>query len=112
MHTLKSLLLHACLAAGMFAGAGCACASPVYHVSVDTRGLSGTGGYLDFLFAGPATSASPTATVWNAAGPFDETNTFAWGSPQGTLASGLVLHNFDEFGEWVHFGGILGFDLG
>jgi hypothetical protein len=80
-------------------------------VSIDTRALPGTGGYLDFLFAGPASAAAPIASVTNVAGSFDAANTFAYGSPQGSLASGLRLGNADEFGAWVRYGGILSFDL-
>jgi hypothetical protein len=110
MHTLKSLL-RAVLAAGMFAAAGHACAGPVYHVTVDTRTLPGTGGYVDFLFAGPATPAAPTAAIAHATGSFDDGDTFAWGSPRGALASSLVLNNGDEFGAWLRFGGIVAFDV-
>jgi hypothetical protein len=112
MHTLTSLLLRALVAATMICGAGHASAGALYHVSIDTRALPGTGGYLDFLFAGPVSSATPTATVSNLAGSFDAADTFAWGSPLGSLASGLTLGNADEFGTWAHFGGILSFDLG
>jgi hypothetical protein len=111
MHNLKSLLLHALVATSIFCGAGHASAGPLYHVVIDTRALSGSGGYLDFLFAGPATPASPAATISNVAGLFDESDTFAWGNAQGSLASGLLLGNADEFGEWLHFGGLLSFDL-
>lgn len=116
MHKLThQVLLRALVAASLFCGAGLASASPLYHVTVDTRTLSGTGGYLDFLFAGPASSATPSATVSNVTGAFDGGDTFAWGSPQGSLGSGLasslVLGNFDEFGEWLHFGGMVSFDL-
>jgi hypothetical protein len=110
MHTLKSLL-RTVLAAGMFAAAGHAGAGPVYHVTIDTRTLPGAGGYVDFLFAGPATPAAPTAAIAHATGAFDEGATFAWGSPRGALGSGLELGNGDEFGEWLRFGGILAFDL-
>jgi hypothetical protein len=109
---LTSLLLRALVAASMLGGAGHACAVVVYHVSIDTRALPGTGGYLDFLFAGPASSATPVATISNVTGSFDAGNTFAYGSPLGSLAAGLTLGNADEFGAWAHFGGILGFDLG
>ena len=111
MDNLKSLLLHALVATSMFFGACHASASPLYHVAIDTRALAGTGGYVDFLFAGPASPATPTATVSNVAGWFDENDSFAWGSPRGSLASGLVLGNFDEFGEWLRFGGLLSFDV-
>ena len=111
MHTLKPLLLRAVLAAGMFAAAGWACAGPLYHVTIDTRTLAGTGGYVDFLFAGPATSAAPAAAIAHATGSFDDGATFAWGSPRGSLAAGLALDNGDEFGEWLRFGGILAFDV-
>jgi hypothetical protein len=111
MTILKSLLLRALVAISMLSGAGFACAGPLYHVTLDTRTLPGAGGYLDFLFAGPASSATPTATVSNVAGAFDASDSFAYGNPHGSLASGLVLGNFDEFGEWVGFGGLLSFDL-
>jgi len=112
MRTLTSLLLRALVAASMWCGAGHACAVALYHVSIDTRTLPGTGGYLDFLFAGPASSATPAATISNVTGSFDAGNTFAYGSPRGSLAAGLTLGNAGEFGAWAHFGGILGFDIG
>jgi hypothetical protein len=114
MHILKSLLLRTLLAAGTFAAAGCACANPLYHVTVDTRTLPGTGGYVDFLFAGPSSPtspAAPTATIARVTGAFDDADNFAWGSPRGTLASSLVLGNGDEYGAWLRFGGILAFDV-
>lgn len=111
MHNLTSRLLRALLAASLLCGAGLAAAGPLYHVSIDTAALPGTGGYLDFLFAGPASSAAPSATISNVAGAFDEGASFAFGSPQGSLGTGLVLANFDEFGEWLNFGGVLSFDL-
>jgi hypothetical protein len=111
MHTLTSRFLRALLAASLLCGAGLAAAGPLYHVSIDTGALPGTGGYLDFLFAGPASSAAPSATISNVAGAFDESASFAFGSPQGSLGTGLVLGNFDEFGEWLNFGGVLSFDL-
>jgi len=111
MRNLKSRLLPALLAASLLCGAGCAAAGPLYHVSIDTGALPGTGGYLDFLFAGPASAAAPTATISNVAGAFDEGASFAFGSPQGSLGTGLVLANFDEFGEWLNFGGTVSFDL-
>jgi hypothetical protein len=110
MHILQSLL-RAVLAAGMFAAAGHACAGPAYHVTIDTRTLPGAGGYVDFLFAGPATPAAPTAAIAHATGAFDDGAAFAWGSPRGTLASGLALGNGDEFGAWLRFGGIVAFDV-
>lgn len=110
-HPLLSCLLRALVAASLFCGAGHATAGPLYHVAIDTRTLPGTGGYLDFLFSGPASRATPSATISNVEGAFDEGDSFAWGSPQGSLASTLVLGNFDEFGEWLRFGGVLSFDL-
>jgi hypothetical protein len=112
MHTLTSLLLRALVAASMLCGAGHACAAVLYHVSIDTRALPGAGGYLDFLFAGPASPATPAATISNVTGSFDAGTTFAYGSPLGSLTGGLTLGNADEFGAWAHFGGILGFDVG
>ena len=111
MHILKSLLLRTLLAAGTFAAAGCAWANPLYHVTIDTRALPGTGGYVDFLFAGPVSPTAPTATVARVTGSFDDADSFAWGSPRGALASSLVLNNGDEYGAWLGFGGILAFDV-
>jgi hypothetical protein len=111
MQNLKSLLLRTLLAAGMLAGAGHAFAGPLYHVDIDTHLLPGAGAYLDFLFAGPASSAAPSAAISNVTGSFTEQDSFAWGDPRGSLGTGLILGNGDEFGEWVAFGGILSFDL-
>jgi hypothetical protein len=111
MHNLKSLLLRALVALAMFSGAAHAFAGPYYHVSIDTTALAGESGYLDFLFAGLGSSATPSAAISNASGDFDASNWFAYGAPQGSLASGLTLGNFDEFGQWAHFGGLLEFDV-
>ena len=52
-----------------------------------------------------------TLPISNVTGAFDATNTFAYGGAQGSLASSPTLANFDEFGEWAQFGGVLSFDV-
>jgi hypothetical protein len=111
MHNLKSLLLRAFVALAMSSGAGYASAGPSYHVAIDTRALAGASGYLDFLFAGPGSSATPSAAISHVAGDVDAGNVFAYGSPQGSPASILTLGNFDEFGLWAQFGGLFTFDV-
>jgi hypothetical protein len=112
MQSLKSHLLRAILALAMSSGAGHLFASPLYHVSIDTKALANQSGYLDFLFSGLGSSAAPTATISNVSGVVDYANSFAYGAPQGSLASGLTLANFDEFGQWANFGGVFAFDVG
>jgi hypothetical protein len=111
MHNLKSLLLRASVALAMLSGAAYASAGPSYHVAIDTGALAGASGYLDFLFAGPGPSATPSAAISNVSGDFDAGNVFAYGSPQGSLAAILTLGNFDEFGAWARFGGLFAFDV-
>jgi hypothetical protein len=111
MHNLKSLLLRASVALAMLSGAAYASAGPSYHVAIDTGALAGASGYLDFLFAGPGSSATPSAAISHVAGDVDAGNVFAYGSPQGSPASSLTFGNFDEFGLWAQFGGLFTFDV-
>jgi hypothetical protein len=112
MHTRPSRALRAALlACALFAGAGHASASASYHVTIDTQALPAAGGYLDFLFAGLASSADRSAVVSNATGAFDYGNAFSFGTPQGSLATSVKLGNFDEFATWAQFGGQLSFDV-
>lgn len=101
----------ALVACALSAGCGQASAGASYHVTIDTQALPAAGGYLDFLFAGLSTPATPSAIVSNATGAFDYADSFAFGAPQGSLAASVKLGNFDEFATWAQFGGQLAFDV-
>jgi hypothetical protein len=112
MFNLKNLFTRALLALMLVTGAGAASAGPIYHVTIDTAGLSGTGVF-DFLFSGDATSSGPaTATLSNFSGAFGTGELF--GDASGSVASGLVLGNVGGHAELLQMaslGGTFGFDL-
>jgi opacity protein-like surface antigen len=111
MFNLKNLFTRALLALMLVSGAGAAAAGPIYHVTIDTAGLSGTGVF-DFLFSGDATSAGEaTVTLSNPSGDFGANEAF------GDIRSGgssLVLGNtggYAELLQTVNLGGVFGVDL-
>jgi hypothetical protein len=61
MFKLKNLFTRALLALMLVTGAGVASAGPIYHVTIDTAGLSGSGVF-DFLFSGDAMTAGAATT--------------------------------------------------
>lgn len=117
MKNLKSWMLRALVALAMFSSAGQLFASPLfasslYHVSIDSTGLSGQG-YLDFLFLGTGSSASADVRLTHFAGDFDK-STFTASNADGSLDGGVTIHNdtgWNEFGQLAHFGGLLTFDV-
>jgi hypothetical protein len=112
MQTLKSLMVRAILALLMFSGSGHLLASPVYHVSIDSRGLSGQG-YLDFLFLGLGGAAPADVLLTNFSGDFDRSATTA-SNADGSLDAGVTIHNdtgWNEFGQLANFGGLFTFDV-
>jgi hypothetical protein len=112
MKNLKSLMLRALVALAMFSSAGQLLASPVYHVSIDARGLSGQG-YLDFLFLGTTASATADVKLTNFSGDFDR-STATKSNADGALDTGVTIHNdsgWNEFGQLANFGGLFGFDV-
>jgi len=112
MFNLKNLFTRALLALMLATGAGAASAGPIYHVTIDTRGMTGTG-LFDFLFLGDATTAAPaTVTLSNFSGLFGA------GSPDGDasgdVGSSVILGNAGGYADLlqaVTLGGRFGFDL-
>jgi hypothetical protein len=112
MQALKSLILRAIVALLMFSGSGHVLASPVYHVSIDSSGLSGQG-YLDFLFLGLGSAAAADVRLTNFTGDFDRSTTTA-SNADGSLDAGVTIHNdtgWNEFGQLANFGGLFTFDV-
>jgi hypothetical protein len=112
MQTLKSLMLRAIVALAMFCGSGHLLASPVYHVSIDSSGLSGQG-YLDFLFLGLGGAAAADLRLTNFTGDFDK-STYTASNADGSLDTGVTIHNdsgWNEFGQLANFGGLFTFDV-
>jgi len=112
MHAFKSLMLHAIVALALLSGAGPLLASPVYHISIDARGLSGQG-YLDFLFTGLGSAAAADVRLTNFSGDFDR-STYTASNAQGSLDAGVTIHNdtgWNEFGQLANLGGLLTFDV-
>jgi hypothetical protein len=112
MKNLKSSMLRTLVALAMFSSAGQLFASPVYHVSIDSAGLSGQG-YLDFLFLGTGSSATADVQLTNFTGDFDKSTTTK-SNAEGSLDSGVTIHNdtgWNEFGQLANFGGLFNFDV-
>lgn len=112
MKNLKSLMLRALVALAMFSSAGQLFASPVYHVAIDSTGLSGQG-YLDFLFLGTGSSATADVQLTHFTGDFDKSTSTA-SNADGSLDAGVTIHNdsgWNEFGQLANFGGLFTFDV-
>jgi hypothetical protein len=112
MFTLKSLYARALLALMLASGAGAALAGPVYHLSVDTHTLSGTG-YLDLTLDALKGAAPVTATLSGFTGSFGS-GTSTQGMASGDVGSTVMLGNgtpFSELLQAVNFGGMFGFDV-
>lgn len=112
MKNLTSLMLRTLVALAMFCSAGQLFASPIYHVSIDSRGLSGQG-YLDFLFLGTGSAATADVRLTHFTGNFD-TSTASLSNADGSLATGVTIHNdsgWNEFAQFATFGGLFGFDV-
>ncbi len=71
-------------------GAGAASAGPIYQVTIDTRGMSGTG-LLDFAFLGLESSGAATAYLSGFSGAFGDF--VLEGDASGTRDTGIVLGN-------------------
>lgn len=112
MKNLTSVILRALVALTIFTGSSQAFASPIYHVTVDSSGLSGQG-YLDFLFLGTLSAATADVKLTNFTGAFD-TSTATMINAEGSLATGVTIHNdagWNEFAQLANFGGLFGFDV-
>lgn len=112
MFTLKNLFARALLALMLATGAGTAAAGPIYHVTLDTAGLSGDG-VLEFVFSGDATTAGPaTAFLSNFRGSYGSGS--VGGEASGGVESNLLLGNaggYAELLQMVNLGGIFAFDV-
>jgi hypothetical protein len=113
MNKIASLFLRATMALALAIGAGSAWAGPQYHVTIDTAGLAGQQGYLDFLFLGLDKAAPAVATLSSLRGDFDGT-TYTDGEVAGSAATAVTIGNggaMNEFALWGGFGGLLSFDV-
>lgn len=109
--TLKSFYARALLALCLAGSANAAFAGAVYHVTVDTTHLSGTG-YLDLTFAALAGATPATATLTGFTGAFGGA-ALPTGDVGGDIGSAVTFGNgqtFNELLQAVSFGGLLGFD--
>jgi hypothetical protein len=112
MIKLKNLFTRALLALMLVSGAGAALAGPVYHVTLDTKGHTGTG-TIDFLLLGNDPTASTSAMLSNFSGDFG-TVSLAEGDASGSIAGGVFLGTkewFNDFAQSVNLGKRFSFDL-
>jgi hypothetical protein len=108
---LTSFFTRALLALALAGGANTAFAGPMYHFTVDTTNMTGTG-YLDLTFAALAGAAPATATLTHFTGAFGAT-ALPTGDVGGDIGAAVTLGNgqtFNELLQAVTFGGLLGFD--
>jgi len=111
---ITSLLLRATLALLLSIGIAPAWAGPQFHVTIDTAALAGQDGYLDFLFLGLSNATPAHATISGLSGDF-AADGFASGEAAGSVGAGIGIGNggdWNEFGQWAHFGGLFSFDIG
>lgn len=98
MFNLKNLFARALLALMLVTGAGAASAGPIYQVTIDTRGMSGTG-LLDFAFLGLESSGAATAYLSGFGGAFGDF--VLEGDASGTRDTGIVLGNGSGFNDYL-----------
>lgn len=111
MFNIKYALSRAFLAFVLAASTCTAFAGPTYHVSIDTRTLSGNA-YLDMTLGALLGAAPVTATLSNFTGNFGSAAYF-FGDVTGSVASAFTLSNtasFNEVMQAITFGGVFGFD--
>jgi hypothetical protein len=112
MLNLTFLIRRAALALMLACGAGVAAAGPVYHVDINTAGLSGTG-FLDFSVIGAAGAPLATATVIHLSGDFGAEAARA-GTVSGAIPGGFSFSSApgdNYLTQAVTFGGLFGFDI-
>lgn len=89
-----------------------AAATPYYHVTVDTSKLTVHDAYLDFLILSLADEGRVHATIGSisdqAPGPVIDSGDVAVAGPYVTIGNG---QGWNEFGQWVHFGDQLSFNV-
>jgi hypothetical protein len=114
MSFFKAFFVRAALALGLLCASGQLLATPYYHVTVDTKDLAGTSGYLDFLNLNLGSAAAAQATVTNFVGDFGP-DSFTFGDDVSQPSAGTaVIGNhggYNEFAQWADFGGLLQFDV-
>ena len=98
MFNLKNLFARALLALMLVTGSGAASAGPIYQVTIDTRGMSGTG-LLDFAFLGLESSGAATAYLSGFSGAFGDF--VLEGDASGTRDTGIVLGNGSGFNDYL-----------
>ena len=98
MFNLKNLFARALLALMLATGAGAASAGPIYQVTIDTRGMDGTG-LLDFAFLGLESSGAATAYLSGFSGAFDDF--VLEGDASGSRETGIVLGNGSGFNDYL-----------
>jgi hypothetical protein len=109
---LKAVCAHGLLAFSLFGAVGAASAAPIYHVSLDTHTLSGTG-YLDLTFSTLGNAAAATTTLSNFAGDF-RAGSMGQGIVSGDVGSMVTFGNTETFNELlqaVNYGGLFSFDV-
>jgi hypothetical protein len=109
---LKSVCARGLLALSLFGSVGGAFAGPLYHVSLDTSKLSGSG-YLDLTLSNLGNAATVTATFSNFTGDFGIESS-SQGIVSGDIGSTVSLGNtetFNEFLQAVNYGGLFSFDV-
>lgn len=105
MFNLKNLFTRALLALMLVTGAGAALAGPTYHVSIDSKGYSGTG-LLDFQFSTYVPSDGASVFLSNFTGDYT--------GATGDLGAGVLVEASDGFGDFsqtLNLGGRFGFDV-
>jgi hypothetical protein len=117
MTRLSSIALNLLLALAMLCGACRAQASPIampaWHVTIDTAALAGSSGYLDFLLLGLGDAQPMQASIRNFTGDYGADSVLA-GDARGSVLDGVAIGNgtgWNEFAQWVDFGGIFTFDV-
>lgn len=108
LQTLRRVLFALCL----MLGSGAAFAGPIYHVTVDTAGLTGQG-FLDFSVIGTQGAPGAFATLSNFSGAFgaeaDRVGAVAGAIPAGfTVANGA---GDNWLTQSVSLGGVFAFDI-
>jgi len=98
MWNLKNLFARALLALMLATGAGAASAGPIYQVTIDTRGMDGTG-LLDFAFLGLESSGAATAYLSGFSGAFGDF--VLEGDASGSRETGIVLGNGSGFNDYL-----------
>jgi hypothetical protein len=109
---LKAVSARGLLALSLLGSVGGALASPLYHVSIDTTRLSGTG-YLDLTFSALGNAAPSTATLTNFNGDF-RADSISQGIVSGDVGSTVTFGNTETLNELlqaVNYGSLFSFDV-